>query len=76
MTKRNMILLAVGIGLVQIIRRKKKLFKNESIDNYIKRAGIPEQIENPENQIENTKMLAEGSQYGVHYYNEIQSSKG
>lgn len=46
----------------------------EPIVSTIEQAGIPDQLEltnTPDDtQLENSKMVAEGSSYGVHYYNE------
>lgn len=39
-------------------------------------AGIPDQTERVDDtQLENAKMVSEGSQYGVHYYNETVEGK-
>lgn len=42
-------------------------------DNTLEKAGNPEQLEIRDYaDIENAKMVSEGSQYGIHYYNEVQ----
>jgi|SRR5690625_3450477 len=39
-------------------------------------AGIPDQVGNIDHtQLENAKMVSEGSQYGVNYYNELQEEE-
>lgn len=46
--------------------------KNEIKDQTLQKAGIPDQLENKDlEQLENAKMVSEGSQYGVQYYNEV-----
>lgn len=42
------------------------------------KAGIPGQAldANDDDQLENAKMVSEGSQYGVHYYNQIKAEQG
>lgn len=40
-------------------------------------AGAPDQVENEDHdiaQLENAKMVSEGSRYGVHYYNDIKNA--
>lgn len=42
----------------------------------LEEAGIPDQLDRIDlAQIENAKMVSEGSQYGVNYYNEIQEEE-
>lgn len=72
MKKRYILMLALSVGAVGIFRKRKSKASNRTIDKIIQSAGIPEQLENQNEQIENTKMVAEGSQYGVQYYNELQ----
>jgi len=39
----------------------------------LEEAGIPDQVRHSDvSQMENANMVSEGSQYGVHYYNEVQ----
>lgn len=42
----------------------------------LEEAGIPDQLDRVDvAQIENAKMVSEGSQYGVNYYNELQEEE-
>lgn len=42
----------------------------------LEEAGIPDQLDRIDlAQIENAKMVSEGSQYGINYYNEIQEER-
>ncbi|MFZ3579615.1 hypothetical protein [Virgibacillus sp. DJP39] len=46
--------------------------KNMNKESTLDDAGIPDQVENKdEAQYENAKMVSEGSQFGVNYYNEV-----
>lgn len=48
--------------------------KGSSFEEYfpLKSAGKPDQTERADDtQLENSKMVSEGSQYGVKYYNEL-----
>lgn len=45
---------------------------NEKKHSLLEDAGIPGQVDNQDlDQLENAKMVSEGSQFGVSYYNEI-----
>ncbi|TMN23453.1 hypothetical protein [Lentibacillus cibarius] len=47
-------------------------FSNGQFNETLTDAGIPDQVEvNDAAQLENAKMVSEGSQFGVHYYNEV-----
>ena len=51
-------------------------WKNNDEGTLLENAGIPDQIENTElSQLENAKMVSEGSQYGVQYYNEVMENE-
>lgn len=51
-----------------IAKRENKYF------SVLEEAGIPDQLNRIDlAQIENAKMVSEGSQYGVNYYNEVQN---
>lgn len=53
-------------------RSKIALGPNAHLDETIKDAGIPDQVEvGDASQLENSKMVSEGSQFGVQYYNEL-----
>lgn len=42
----------------------------------LEEAGIPDQLDRADlAQVENSKMVSEGSQYGVHYYNMYQEEE-
>lgn len=42
----------------------------------LEEAGIPDQLDRIDlAQLENAKMVSEGSQYGINYYNEIQEDR-
>lgn len=55
----------------------KKLTEDKSKDHTIlEDAGIPDQVEHEDmSQLENAKMVSEGSQYGVQYYNEVKETE-
>lgn len=58
---------------VQIIMNK---FKRNKESTLLEKAGIPDQIDDQElSQLENAKMVSEGSQYGVQYYNEVKKDE-
>lgn len=49
---------------------------SDGVEDPLINAGIPDQTEHfDETKMENTKMVSEGSQYGVHYYNEWQEKE-
>lgn len=73
-----------GYLLMNEEKRTKWLTKGNSIAGKFKRnnvstldeAGIPDQIENEDAaQYENAKMVSEGSQFGVNYFNEVKEEK-
>lgn len=46
------------------------------LDHTIKEAGLPEQMEEQDAaQLENAKMVSEGSQFGVQYYNKLKEEE-
>ncbi|GGB44828.1 hypothetical protein F3157_06875 [Virgibacillus dakarensis] len=52
------------------------MFKNEGKDSALDDAGIPDQTDNQDlAQFENAKMVSEGSQFGVQYYNEAKEEE-
>lgn len=60
------------------MKRKIDTVKDMVKPNHLKQhtilddAGIPDQVEQEDHaQMENAKMVSEGSQFGVHYYNEV-----
>jgi len=59
-----------------LFARKKKLVDDEP--DSLDLAGIPDQLEEKKRdleQLENAKMVSEGSQFGVQYYNEIKEDE-
>lgn len=52
-------------------KKKDKLKSEESTLRVFENAGMPDQsADNELDQLENAKMVSEGSQFGVQYYNE------
>ena len=52
----------------------KRMKSNENEPNNLELAGVPDQLEKKKEdleQLENAKMVSEGSQFGVQYYNEV-----
>ncbi|WP_430786186.1 hypothetical protein VBD025_13145 [Virgibacillus flavescens] len=50
--------------------------KNMNKESTLDDAGVPDQVENKEpSQLENSKMVSEGSQFGVNYYNEVKEEE-
>lgn len=81
---------AVGAGVAGLVLKDKdkrdKLkttvkntslkIKNRNKETTLDDAGIPDQVENKDrSQFENAKMVSEGSQFGVNYYNEVKDKK-
>ncbi|GAB3068191.1 hypothetical protein [Virgibacillus ainsalahensis] len=51
--------------------KEKVISYNNETNSTFENAGVPDQSENKElSQLENAKMVSEGSQFGVQYYNE------
>ncbi len=83
---------AVGAGIMGVfLKKEENRNKLKEKANYIKNkvkstnksnstfedAGIPDQTENRDPaQMENAKMVSEGSQFGVEYYNEVKENQG
>ncbi|MFD1850968.1 hypothetical protein [Oceanobacillus bengalensis] len=77
--KKNIAISALGIaGVVGVtatsylISDKKGKVKQKKITNKtFENAGVPDQSSNNDMaQLENAQMVSEGSQFGIHYYNE------
>jgi len=73
---KKQLLIATGIGVISAaaisyyLMQKNDNKKNTTFDN----AGVPDQSENKDlAQLENAKMVSEGSQFGVQYYNHRKS---
>lgn len=57
---------------------KRIVLRKSDYEHYstLEEAGIPDQLDRTDPaQIENSKMVSEGSQYGVHYYNLFQEDE-
>lgn len=53
-----------------------KIKKMNNKESTLEDAGIPDQVDNKDRaQLENSKMVSEGSQFGVNYYNEVKEDK-
>ena|SRR5699024_7831513 len=53
---------------IKVMLKPNQLKTHTTLDD----AGIPDQVEQEDHaQMENAKMVSEGSQFGVHYYNEV-----
>jgi|SRR5690625_3844146 len=78
------------LGFILADKEKRSIFKNYAEDmmytiknlntkknhSLLEDAGIPDQVGNGDHaQMENAKMVSEGSQYGVNYYNHVQEEK-
>lgn len=77
--KKRLIIPAIGASAVLGYMLMNKENKNEKTKQHstLEDAGIPDQTEFIDDaQLENAKMVSEGSQFGVHYYNEaVEESK-
>jgi len=63
---------ALGVTAYYFNEQKKK---SEKINQTFEDAGVPDQAEDIDlAQLENAKMVSEGSQFGVQYYNEMKES--
>lgn len=77
--KKRYIISAAGVagvaGAVGATLAGRRYFKNKTEQNKVttfEDAGIPDQTSNMDlAQFENAKMVSEGSQFGVNYYNEM-----
>lgn len=65
----------VGAGAMVTYFARNMMNNNEQAST-IKNAGIPDEVNNKAlSQFENAKMVSEGSQYGVQYYNELRENQ-
>lgn len=75
MKKRYIISLISIFGVIGICLKRFLPERLSNKDNFalsIEKAGIPDQMDiKTETQLENSKMVSEGSQFGVQYFNEI-----
>ncbi|MGM8364265.1 hypothetical protein ACLIBG_02165 [Virgibacillus sp. W0181] len=64
---------AVSVAAGLWLKNKRK---NNNKRSTLEQAGKPDQIESEDHaQLENAKMVSEGSQFGVQYYNEAKEAK-
>src|SRR5690625_391140 len=57
---------------LETINQKVACFFKKDYPSTLEEAGIPDQVRHSDvSQMENANMVSEGSQYGVHYYNEV-----
>ena len=77
MTEKRYILPIVGaiaaLGVKYLQNKAEPSNSNTStLTDTLMNAGIPDQVDNTAlDQLENSKMVSEGSQFGVQYFNEI-----
>ncbi|HZW68830.1 MAG TPA: hypothetical protein VFF20_09570 [Pseudogracilibacillus sp.] len=68
----SILFMAIGMFVIVFARRKKK-FDREQAEGFVRafsKAGAPDQMEQTEmDDFENSKMVSEGSQFGVQYFN-------
>jgi hypothetical protein len=81
--KKRYVISALGAGVAGFILGSKQL-RNRSTstemgseeDTTLLNAGMPDQVDDLEiDQLENAKMVSEGSQFGVQYYNELKENE-
>ncbi|MDY0406005.1 hypothetical protein P5G51_011930 [Virgibacillus sp. 179-BFC.A HS] len=66
--------LGVGAATSYFIKNRKKE-DNADVDP-MTNAGVPDEVENNDiAQLENSKMVSEGSQFGVQYYNKAKENE-
>lgn len=86
--RKRYLLAAAGLGAVvgyvlmneenrkNLIEKINLLINNKNTYSKIEDVGMPDQINNNElEQLEKAKMVSEGSQYGVQYYNEVKEEE-
>lgn len=70
MVKNLLLLLAIGICMLLLLQRKNP--EKTTLKETMKKAVAPDQMEVKDlADIENSKMVSEGSQFGVQYVNEL-----
>lgn len=71
----SLIAAALSFGLCYFWLTKEEQ-ENEKFDHSFKKAGIPDQMEDKDiANFENAKMVSEGSQFGVQYFNKLSNAK-
>jgi hypothetical protein len=82
--KKRYIVSALGVGVAGYLMGTRKATNHTSInetseideDLTLYNAGKPDQVDDLElDQLENAKMVSEGSQFGVQYYNNIKENE-
>jgi len=76
---KRLLLIASGVGALSAVAIS--YFVNKQNENNkmstFENAGVPDQAGNKDlAQLENAKMVSEGSQFGVQYYNHAKSNSG
>ncbi|RYG74041.1 hypothetical protein EU245_04010 [Lentibacillus lipolyticus] len=72
---------AIGVGVATYLLSQRNgksdnSDKDGSLESTLMDAGIPDQVEVRDTaQLENAKMVSEGSQFGVDYYNKVKESE-
>lgn len=75
---KKLLLLASGVGALSGLAVTYTINKKNNKDHFstFENAGIPDQSSNKsDDQLENSKMVSEGSQFGVQYYNELKAER-
>ncbi|MEN2766580.1 hypothetical protein [Ornithinibacillus xuwenensis] len=79
--KTKYVISAMGAGVVGYLvganlMKKKEKDKHDEEGSTLYNAGKPDQVETLElDQLENAKMVSEGSQFGVQYYNNVKEEE-
>ena len=80
--KKRFVVSAIGAGIAGFVIGKKSAqnqgshLNQDGLDRTLLNAGKPDQVADLElDQIENAKMVSEGSQFGVQYYNNIKAEE-
>lgn len=67
-----MIGMTAGVVIPYMLRKRKNKDEDRAAHDPLVRAGIPDQIDRLDHDLlENSKMVSEGSQFGVQYFNEV-----
>ncbi|MFD2208697.1 hypothetical protein ACFSMW_03150 [Virgibacillus halophilus] len=66
---------ALGVGAATSYFAKRRN-KDDAMSDPVTNAGVPDQVDQKDiAQLENAKMVSEGSQFGVQYYNELKTDE-
>lgn len=67
-------LLGASVMATYLVRNRSNKYNEEA--STLEHAGLPDQLKKQDHaQLENAKMVSEGSQYGVQYYNHVQEEE-